>query len=143
MTARHAAGMRKDVPRTSHMTATLNGLQVLVVDDEIPVLLMIEDMLTSLGCDVVYSATRVAEALDFLKTTLPQAAVLDINVAGVSVYPVATELAARNVPFVFSSGYGLEGISQEWRSRPVLHKPYLIDELARTLGNVVDSSRTA
>ncbi|KTQ63906.1 response regulator, partial [Aureimonas ureilytica] len=61
------------------------------------------------------------------------AAILDMNIAGVKVYPVAERLRERNVPIVFATGYGLEGIEMEWRVFPVLQKPYTAEQIARAL----------
>jgi CheY-like chemotaxis protein len=111
----------------------LKGLRVFVVEDEFAVLLLIEDMLSELECELVGSTSRVAEAIRMLRDCSPDVAVLDVNVAGEPVYPVAEYLAGRDVPVVFSTGYGDGSLGERWRSRPVLQKPYVLDQLAAAL----------
>ena len=116
----------------------LSGLRVLLVEDEAMVAMMIEDMLCELGCAVVGPASRVASALELLARETVDAAVLDVNVAGELVFPVADVLAAAGTPFVFSTGYGLAGLDARHAARPVLQKPYgrerLFAALAEALG---------
>jgi CheY-like chemotaxis protein len=111
----------------------LSGLRVLAVEDEFPVLLLLEEMLIELGCEIAGSASRVGEALGMLAQEVPAAAVLDVNVAGVKVYPVAQALTTLGVPIVFSTGYGEHGVDEAWRKHPILQKPYRVEDLARAL----------
>ncbi len=107
----------------------LQGLRVLVVEDETLVAMLIEEYLAELGCVVALSARRVSRALVGMKDLEIDAAVLDVNVAGESVTPVAELLAQRNVPFVFASGYGAKGVEASWAGRPVIQKPFAEREL--------------
>src|SRR3954452_11198898 len=100
----------------------MNGLRVLVVEDEAAISLLLEDMLLDFGCEVVGPAARLATALQLAKDEPLDVAILDVNVAGEAIYPVVAELAERNIPFVFSTGYGSAGISDAYRGRPVLQK---------------------
>jgi CheY-like chemotaxis protein len=106
---------------------------VFVVEDEFAVLLLIEDMLGELGCELAGSASRVAHALEMVRASVPDVAVLDVNVAGEPVYPVAELLAGQGIPIVFSTGYGDGTLAEPWRTRPVLQKPYMLDQLAGAL----------
>jgi CheY-like chemotaxis protein len=116
------------------MTALqLNGLRVFVVEDEFAVLLLIEDMLEQLGCTIAGSASRIASALEGVAQCTADIALLDVHIAGEAVYPVAEALTARNVPIVFSTGYDGGAISEPWRRRPVLQKPYNAGQLAAAL----------
>jgi CheY-like chemotaxis protein len=63
----------------------------------------------------------------------PDAAVLDVNIAGDEVYPVAQALAARNIPFVFATGYGARGLDDAWRGRPIVQKPFQMEHLSQGL----------
>jgi CheY-like chemotaxis protein len=107
----------------------LYGLRVLVVEDESLVAMLIEEYLAELGCAVAYSARRVGKAVEALGRCEFDAAVLDVNVAGESVLPVAALLDERKIPFIFASGYGAKGVDSRWADRPVLQKPFSPDEL--------------
>ena len=107
--------------------------ELLVVEDELPVLMLVEDLLTELGCEVVASASRLGPAMAAVGAQVIDAAFLDINIAGEMVYPVAEALAARQVPIVFSTGYGVAGVLDAWRQWPILQKPYRLAELACAL----------
>jgi CheY-like chemotaxis protein len=112
---------------------SLNGLTLLVVEDETIVSFLLEDMLIELGCSTVLQAGRVNEALTLLRERTPDAVVLDVNLAGEYAFPVAEHLAKVQIPFVFTTGYGRGGIPKEWASWPVLQKPFSLDALADAL----------
>lgn len=111
----------------------LLGLRVLVVEDEAAISLLLEDMLLELGCEVVGPVGRLAAALEAVATPDFDVAVLDVNLAGQPIYPVAEALAARSLPFVFSTGYGAGGLDERFRDRPVLQKPFSQQDLQRIL----------
>jgi CheY-like chemotaxis protein len=106
-----------------------SGLQALVVEDESGVALLIEDMLLELGFIVKASVARLAEARKIASTAAFDLALLDVNLQGEMVFPVAHVLRDRNIPFVFSTGYGQGVILPEFGSYPVLNKPFAIPEL--------------
>ncbi|MDB5559865.1 MAG: hypothetical protein JWQ36_2799 [Enterovirga sp.] len=112
---------------------TLAGVRVLVVEDEVAISLLLEDMLLEMGCEVVGPAGRLSAAAELAANEQLDIAVLDVNLAGQPIYPVAEALAARGVPFVFSTGYGSAGIDEPFRDRPVLQKPFAQNELERIL----------
>ena len=120
---------------TESMTSTseLTGLRVLVVEDEAAISLLLEDMLLDFGCEVIGPAARLAAALDTLSREKVDLAILDVNVAGEPIYPVAEALAQRSIPFVFSTGYGSAGIRDAYRDRPVLQKPFAQNDLKQKL----------
>ena len=107
--------------------------RILVVEDEAMVAMMLEDMLSDLGCDVVGPAASLAAGLDLARTASIDAAVLDVNLAGQKVFPIADALTERGVPFVFATGYGRAGLRDQDEGRPVVQKPYSTQDLARTL----------
>ena len=111
----------------------LKGLRVLVVEDEALVALQLEDMLADLGCAVIRPASRVGRALDLLARQEVDAAVLDLNVAGELVYPVADALQSRGLPYIFATGYGAAGLTMPYRRRPVLQKPFLQSDLRKAM----------
>jgi CheY-like chemotaxis protein len=117
------------------------ALRVLVVEDETLVSFLIEDLLTELGCGQVLHACTVSDALKTLDGQRPDAAILDVNLGGEPVYPVALRLEAENVPIVFATGYGRDGLEPRWRERPVLQKPFDREALAAALTSGVQSRR--
>jgi CheY-like chemotaxis protein len=119
----------------------LNGLRVLVVEDEAAISMLLEDMLTDFGCAIVGPAARLAVALDMAQGESFDIAILDVNLAGESIYPVAEALASRNQPFVFSTGYGGAGIKDPYRDRPVVQKPFSQQDLRRTILTALDGAK--
>lgn len=110
------------------------GLRVLVVEDEMMVSMLIEDMLGDLGCTVVGPASRLDEAMDLARSAELDCAVLDVNLGGQPIYPLADLLRERGAPFAFATGYGDAGLREEDRGSPVLQKPFRESDLARVLG---------
>ena len=100
------------------------GLRILVVEDEIMIALLLEDMLATLGHTVVGPVSRVDKALEMVASEALDVAILDVNLNGREVYPVAETLAARGIPFIFATGYGDVGLSTRFRDRPILSKPF-------------------
>jgi CheY-like chemotaxis protein len=122
------------------MTAMLNGVKVLVVEDEYLVAVLIEEMLESAGCIVTGPVARLPEALDAVDHEDYDAAVLDVNLAGERVDPVAQALSRRKVPFVFVTGYGSGVLSEEFAERPRLCKPFRMAELLSALSDIVKAA---
>lgn len=108
-------------------------LKVLVVEDESLVALDIEAMLEEMGCTVVASVPRLVKALDLASRLDFDLAVLDINLAGEVVYPLAFRLAERGIPFLFSTGYSTADLPTELRDRPILRKPVMLASLKRAV----------
>ncbi len=119
----------------------LASLRVFVVEDESLVAMQLEDILADLGCDVVGLAMRLNRALEMLNGISEiDVAILDVNLGGEKVYPVADALRGRGVPVIFATGYGRGGVMPEWQSRPVLQKPYTDAQVARTLMEAVSAA---
>ncbi|MBA3666225.1 MAG: response regulator [Sphingomonas sp.] len=119
------------------MSKLLSGQRILVVEDEMMVLMNIECVLADLGCEEVTAAATVGRALACIDAQMFDLAMLDVNLDGLPSYPIADALAARGVPFVFSTGYGLHGIDQAYRDRPVLKKPFTDNEVAKSLAGLI------
>ena len=119
------------------------GLAALVVEDEGVVALLIEDMLLELGCRIAASAARFDAAVELARTAAIDFAVLDLNLAGVSALPIAGILRERNIPFVFSTGYGMSGLPEELNSYPTLAKPFSFDEFRDKVCQALEGTRGA
>ena len=113
---------------------TLKGRRILVVEDELMIAMLVEDMLADLGCTVVGPAHTLDAALKLVESEGQiDAALLDVNLAGQPVFPVADALRARHVPPIFSTGYGEAGLREADAGAPVLQKPFRAGDLARAL----------
>jgi CheY-like chemotaxis protein len=108
-------------------------LRVLVVEDEMLVAMNIEDMLLDLGHEVAGLAGRLLPALTLAREAEFDAAMLDVNLAGETSFPVADILLERSIPFLFATGYGLQGIEESYRGHPVLQKPFRTADLGVAL----------
>jgi PAS domain S-box-containing protein len=101
----------------------LAGNRVMIVEDEALVALAVGEALTELGYSVVGPFSRVAEATRALMQRDVDAAILDVNLGGELVYPLADILAAREIPFIFVTGYAIESIDRRFDRIPVFQKP--------------------
>jgi CheY-like chemotaxis protein len=106
---------------------------VLIVEDEVMIRILLESMLRKLGYTIAAEAGRVEEALQLASNVDFDLAILDVNLNGKSVSPVADMLSARGMPFVFVTGYGEGGIPEAYRDRPILKKPFQMNGLRRVL----------
>jgi CheY-like chemotaxis protein len=93
---------------------------------------MIVDMLVGLGATVVGPATTLADGLSLAETEQFDAAVLDVNLRGERIDPIADVLAARGIPMVFATGYGMAADADR-RGAPVIDKPYTQETLGSAL----------
>src|SRR5262252_5933608 len=96
--------------------------RILVVEDEVMIRMLLEDMLGELGYTVAAEAARIDEALEATKNADFDLAILDANLNGQPVSPVADALVARGTPFVFATGYG--ELAEPYRDRPTLRKAF-------------------
>lgn len=115
----------------------LQGLRVLVVEDEGAVAMLIEDMLEDLGCTVAASAANVTEALRLVDAGGYDLALLDLNIAGQSVLPVAEALRSRGAPFAIASGYGAAGVPDSLRGVPIIQKPFRLADLRAVISQAL------
>lgn len=106
------------------MEPQLSGRRVLIVEDEPMVAWLLQDILVDFGCTVVGPADCVEQALSMIEAQSVDLAVLDLNLRGQMSYPVADALAARNAPFVFTTGYARNRLMESYRHHPYLLKPY-------------------
>jgi DNA-binding response OmpR family regulator len=116
----------------------LTGRRILVVEDEMMIAMLVEDMLSDLGCTVVGPAHGLESALRLANSeTGLDAALLDVNLAGQPVFPVADALRAKGVPAIFSTGYGEAGLRDVDAGAQVLQKPFRAADLHRALTAVL------
>lgn len=113
----------------------VDGLRLLIVEDATLLALELEAGLVEAGATIVGTAGDVDEALGLAEVTL-DAAVLDVNLGGKLVTPVAQRLAARGIPFVFATGYGERGAPGGF-SAPIVRKPYNIQQIVRAVAEAV------
>jgi CheY-like chemotaxis protein len=114
----------------------LEGHRVLVVEDEELISLMLVDVLEELGAAVVGPAASVPDALRLVEQGGMTAALLDLSLRGETVYPVADQLAAQGVPYVFITGYGQGHLAARHGHAPVLTKPFGPDQLGELFTRV-------
>jgi CheY-like chemotaxis protein len=114
---------------TSSGQITVAGNRVMIVEDEALVAMALRDALDELGFSVLGPFNRISEAMIALRNNRIDAAVLDVNLGGELIYPLADVLAADHVPFVFITGYGAEEIEPRYARVPVLQKPIEADAL--------------
>jgi CheY-like chemotaxis protein len=119
----------------------LVGSRVLIVEDD-PIIAMTQTMtLEGAGCVVLGPAPGIDQAILMIDAQSVDLALLDINLDGEKVYPVADALAKRGVPFVFLTGYGSEMLPPAHRGQRCLTKPCDEDDLLRALREVLHSKR--
>ena len=123
-----APALRKIEAAPAHTARDLSGVRVLIVEDAVLLALELETGLSDAGATIVGPAYELEEALALLGQPI-DVAVLDANLNGRSVIPVAEALQARGVPFVFATGYGEVGGPGDFDA-PVIRKPYDVTQVA-------------
>jgi CheY-like chemotaxis protein len=118
------------------MGRSAQGRRALVVEDEIMVAMYVEDLLTELGYEVAGLATSLDQALPLAERGEFDFAVLDINLAGQTSFPVADALRARGIPFLFASGYSSRGVNEAYRDAVRIQKPFLSRDLAQAIATL-------
>ncbi|MCY0389395.1 response regulator [Robbsia sp. Bb-Pol-6] len=115
--------------------ATPEKKRILIVEDDALIAMLLEDVVDLLGFTLAGSAATVPAALALLAEGVAvDAALLDINLAGQRVFPVADELVRRGIPFAFCSGYGEAGVdTAAYAGAPTISKPFDIDGLGNLL----------
>jgi DNA-binding response OmpR family regulator len=117
--------------------------RVLIVEDEAMISMLIEDMVLDLGCEIVGPAARLDHALTLALQAEIDIGLLDINVDGSVVFPVADVLRFREVPFIFSTGYDARSLPERFQDSPTLTKPFSYRHLAEMFrASLADASCT-
>jgi CheY-like chemotaxis protein len=111
--------------------------RVLVVEDEYLIRMLMEDMLSELGYALTAAVGSIAEASELAANGDFNVAILDVNLDGVEIYPVADILLRRGLPFVFVTGYGESSLPAPYRGRPTLQKPFQAEQLKAVLAGLL------
>ena len=111
----------------------VNASRLLLVEDELIVGAFMQDLLETIGYRTTQPIGRLAEAIQAANAERFDGAVLDMNLNGELVYPLAELLTSQKVPFVFVTGYAPRGVDSRFQAVPVLQKPVAEEELASTL----------
>jgi CheY-like chemotaxis protein len=136
--ANFMSNMGKDTIKDTIMAAIRpSGGSVFLVEDEVMIRMMVADMLEELGYRVAAEAGEIAEAIRLAQSTEFDIAILDVNVNGKVISPVAEVIQARNRPFIFATGYGSSGLPEEYRDRPALQKPFQLETLAKMIDSAL------
>jgi CheY-like chemotaxis protein len=116
--------------------------RVLIVEDEALVAMLLEDMLIDAGYTVSATVSTIPQALEFVADAVADfdVAILDVNLRGQPIFPVAEALAASGKPFVFATGYGAGSLPEAWRNRPTLQKPFGAGDVERVLATALTAS---
>lgn len=117
------------------------SLRVLVIEDEALVAMLLEDMILDAGHEVVGVLSDLPSALGHVQAEAAgfDVAVLDVNLAGQPSFPIADALADAGKAFVFSTGYGRDGLPGPWRDRPLLAKPFGAQNVAEALRGLAEA----
>jgi CheY-like chemotaxis protein len=120
---------------TPQAPADLNGRRILLVEDEFLIADEMAETLSDCGAEVVGPAATVEQAHDLLAShgVRLHAAVLDLNLAGKMVFPVADVLVSQGVPFVFTTGYEAWNVPERYADVPRFEKPVDVALVARAL----------
>ncbi|SDX87578.1 response regulator [Citreimonas salinaria] len=115
--------------------------RVLLVEDEMLIAMEMEDLLVELGFEVVGPAMRLKRAAELAARETLDFALLDINLASETSFPVARLLRARQLPFAFVTGYGVAGLTDEFKDTPTLQKPVDRHHLQRVVRAISEAAR--
>ncbi len=118
------------------MTTTDPAPRVLIVEDEFLLVMLLEDLLPTLGYTVAGSAGSVEHARATLATADVDPAVVGVDLAGEPSFPVADALRARGVPFLFTTGYGQQGLPERFADAAVLAKPFRRQDIQDALAGL-------
>lgn len=121
----------------------LQGLRLLLVEDEFVLALGLSDLLVDEGADVIGPVASVSDALELIeKVPEIDAAVLDVNLGGETIYPVADALMTRNVPFFFATANDRSTLPERFRSVLVCQKPFDTGHFRRALSHLQVQTRS-
>jgi len=109
---------------------------VFVLEDEALIAMEIETMLRSAGYRVIGPATSIDEAMPMCEALTGGCALLDVNLDGSAVTPVARVLAERGIPFALVTGYDVASVPEQFRDRIIIRKPFTDSDLFTALNKL-------
>lgn len=112
---------------------TLDGRRILIVEDEGMLAVEIEELLIRMGCIVIGPSNSISRAACLAQEENIDAAILDVNIRGQKIYPVAEILQSCGIPFIFLTGYGNWSLPAGMRDTKILSKPFSVAELKACL----------
>jgi len=110
--------------------------RVLLVEDEVLITLLLQDMLLDLECEVADAPATLDDALSAARNGAFDLALIDLNLHGKLTYPVADILKARQIPFIFVTGYGSAALEPAYADALVLEKPFHRKDLEAIIARV-------
>lgn len=114
----------------------MRGLKVFLVEDEAIIRMTVADMLRAMGHSIAAEAGHMREAMALARSAEFDLAVLDLNVGGQMIFPVADLILTRGLPFIFATGYG-QGVSpKRFQDRPALRKPLSSEALSTAINQL-------
>lgn len=116
---------------------SVKGQRIFIVEDETMIRMMVVEMLEELGHSIVAEVGSLDKALELARTTDFDLAVLDVNLDGQVITPVAEVIKARALPIIFATGYGAWGVPDEFKNWPALQKPFELQALANALNSIL------
>jgi CheY-like chemotaxis protein len=120
----------------------LEGLCILIVEDEPLIAMDVSDTLVEMGCVVVGPAATLDKARELIDTAKFDMALLDANLAGDPVDELAAALSRRNIPFAFMTGYSREGLPVAFRNSPMVSKPFGRQDALHVIGQLKPAGGT-
>jgi CheY-like chemotaxis protein len=118
--------------------SALFNRRILIVEDDPPVAMSLRNVLKIIGAEVVGPVHSIERAIGAIESEPDiDAAIVDADLGGVMAYPVADRLIARNIPFVFASGYGVHALRARYPQIASFHKPYVFEILEKALSSAM------
>lgn len=111
----------------------LAGCRVLIVEDDAMLSMLLQDLLSALGCEITGTAARFDDAARKCEVLTFDVALLDINLRGERTLPIAEAMQRRGQRFVLTTGYGTTVLPESLRAAPMLQKPYRKQDLESAL----------
>lgn len=113
---------------------------MLIVEDDPYITLALEETLTDFGLVVAGSARNMPQALRLVQSASFDLALLDVNIGQERIDPVADAIAARGLPFIFTTGCGRAGLPEAYLDRAIVEKPFYVEEILRTLREELENA---